>query len=212
MSNTIYECDNALTKEECDMIIELFENNPKLQKPGRTGLGVNKATKDSTDMTIDPKKGENHRRIDNMLYEKLNDKLSEYTQFINKEFEKFDVESAVSSEFRYFYDSGYQIQKTEPGGHYVWHNDFKADTGRYLTFIFYLNDVPPENGGATEFAGGEKIQPKAGKFIMFPATWTGLHRGCILKSGVKYIVTGWYQSYDQEKIDQDNTFHVILPL
>lgn len=212
MFNTLYECDNALTKEECDMIIDFFESNPEHQYTGRTGVGVNKEIKISKDMMIDSQKGENHKRIDNMLYEKLNNKLSEYTQFINKEFEKVGGESAISSEFRYFYDAGYQIQRTDPGGHYIWHNDFKADTARYLTFIYYLNDVPSENGGATEFVSGEKIQPKAGKFIMFPATWTCIHRGCILKSGVKYILTGWYQVYDQDKIDQDNTFHMILPL
>ena len=41
-------------------------------------------------------------------------------------------------------DRGYQIQKYNPGGGYIWHQDFmvNAELGRRMfTFIFYLNDV-----------------------------------------------------------------------
>lgn len=88
-------------------------------------------------------------------------------------------------------DSGYQIQRTLPGDFYTWHTDACAENSkvRQLTYIWYLNDV--HDDGYTEFLNGTRIQPETGKMIIFPATWTYLHRGYPPKSETKYIVTGW---------------------
>ena len=54
----------------------------------------------------------------------------------------------------------------------------------------YLNDV--DDGGQTNFSHyGIKIKPETGKTLIWPAEWTHAHTGEILKSGKKYIVTGW---------------------
>ena len=84
-------------------------------------------------------------------------------------------------------DTGYQIQKTQPGDYYIWHHD--QTTSRLVTFIWYLNDV--KDDGYTEFIDGTRIQPEAGKLIIFPATWDFLHRGVSPKTEIKYICTGW---------------------
>ena len=84
-------------------------------------------------------------------------------------------------------DTGYQIQKTQPGDYYIWHHD--QTTSRLVTFIWYLNDV--KDDGYTEFIDGTRIQPEAGKLIIFPATWDFLHRGVSPKTETKYICTGW---------------------
>jgi len=60
---------------------------------------------------------------------------------------------------------------------------------RVLTFIWYLNDI--EEDGYTEFMDGTKVQPKTGRFCLFPATWEYHHRGYPPKSQTKYICTGW---------------------
>ena len=86
-------------------------------------------------------------------------------------------------------DTGYQIQKTEPGKGYVWHHDGQFDQfkTRELTYILYLNDV---DEGWTQFYNGNQVSPRAGRVIIFPATWTYIHQGYPPKQ-TKYLMTGW---------------------
>ena len=83
------------------------------------------------------------------------------------------------------------MQKTSPGDFYDWHHDWMYHHGgvRTLTYIWYLNTI--KDGGYTEFFNGTKVQPVTGKLLIFPATWTYMHRGFPPKSQSKYIVTGW---------------------
>jgi hypothetical protein len=47
-------------------------------------------------------------------------------------------------------------------------------------------------GGETEFFNGRiKIKPEKGKLLLFPSTWTFMHKGNTPISSNKYIVTGW---------------------
>ena len=85
------------------------------------------------------------------------------------------------------FDTGYQIQRTTPGGFYDWHHD--ACNSRRLTFIWYLNDI--NSGGYTEFIDGTKVRPRTGRLLLFPATTQYRHRGVAPKKDIKYIVTGW---------------------
>ena len=49
-----------------------------------------------------------------------------------------------------------------------------------------------DDGGQTNFSHyGIKIKPETGKTLIWPAEWTHAHTGEVLKSGTKYIVTGW---------------------
>ena len=89
------------------------------------------------------------------------------------------------------FDSGYQVQKYYKNkGHYTWHSDDKITKHdvRYITFIFYLNTV--DDGGETCFCDF-KIKPKEGTLLLFPATWTYIHKGNTPVSDNKYILTGW---------------------
>ena len=62
------------------------------------------------------------------------------------------------------------------------------DECRYLSFMWYLNDVI--DGGETEFTELDfKIQPKAGALIMFPPFWMFPHKGHLLNSGKKYLLS-----------------------
>ena len=61
---------------------------------------------------------------------------------------------------------------------------------RLFAWMTYLNDV--DDGGTTDFDYfGIKIKPEIGKTMIWPAEWTHAHTGSILKSGKKYIITGW---------------------
>jgi len=90
-----------------------------------------------------------------------------------------------------------KLQKTEPGGGYHrWHceNGSFMYRDRVLTWMLYLNDVPYECGGGTDFLHQKlSLQPKKGTMVMWPACYTHMHRGAFLSGdAVKYIATGWF--------------------
>jgi hypothetical protein len=88
-----------------------------------------------------------------------------------------------------------KLQKTPPrGGYHFWHcENFTKDTAtRVLAWMIYLNDIPPGEG-ETEFIWQKRrIQPEAGKCLIWPAAFTHTHRGNPVYSANKYIATGWY--------------------
>lgn len=71
-----------------------------------------------------------------------------------------------------------RIEKICEGGGFEWHMDSRhvRDDRRFLTFVFYLNDVL--EGGETEFLRtGEKVEPRTGRVLLLPPFWTHIHRG-----------------------------------
>jgi hypothetical protein len=88
----------------------------------------------------------------------------------------------------------YKIQKAEPGGGFCsWHCEFNqtVHAKRYLVWMLYLNDV--EQGGKTEFLSGQKIKPKRGRLVLWPAYFTHIHRAAPDLKENKYILTGWFE-------------------
>ena len=87
-----------------------------------------------------------------------------------------------------------KAQITKPGGGYhIWHSEVMgSNLYRLLVYIIYLNDI--DEGGETEFLYYKKrVQPKAGRLVIFPAYFTHAHRGNTnLSENNKYILTGWY--------------------
>ena len=82
---------------------------------------------------------------------------------------------------------------TPPGGGYhVWHDENTGgDYSRVAVWMVYLNDA--FDGGETEFLYYKRrIQPKAGTLLIWPAGLTHAHRGGLVTSGNKYIITGWF--------------------
>ena len=181
----IYVVDGVLTKKFCKKVIKKFEKDDtkKLgcfmgEGPGK--VAYNTDVKTSIDLYIS-----------DLSYWKKEDEVfhSSLTKEYYKYMHRLYKVGLCNKDLTELIDVGYQIQRTEPGGHYTFHHDFDPDTIRYLTFIWYLNDVT--NDGYTEFIDGTRVQPKAGRFLMFPATWTYVHRGYPPKNEVKYICTGW---------------------
>jgi hypothetical protein len=88
-----------------------------------------------------------------------------------------------------------KLQKTPPrGGYHFWHCEhFNQQSGpRVLAWMVYLNDIPPGEG-ETEFIWQKlRIQPEAGKCLIWPTQFTHTHRGNPVYSTDKYIATGWY--------------------
>lgn len=65
----------------------------------------------------------------------------------------------------------------------------KDSSKRFISFLFYLNDV--NEGGETVFFDDNPliVHPKEGRLVMFPPLWTYPHQGNPVFSGVKYIMS-----------------------
>ena len=98
--------------------------------------------------------------------------------------------------------TGCKIQKTLPSeGYHVWHCEYDLnEPRRVLAWSLFLNDV--EEGGELEFLYQRKrYKPRKGDFLIWPATFTHIHRGNPPLSGDKYIATGWYEVLDSYPYD-----------
>ena len=93
------------------------------------------------------------------------------------------------------------LQKTKPTeGYHDWHSESNniACANRTLVWSVYFNDVA--EGGETEFLyQKKKIKSKRGRIIIFPGSFTHLHRGNPPYEA-KYIATGWLASNDETNI------------
>jgi hypothetical protein len=167
---------NSLSPEFCSHIIDKFEKDSRKHQ-GYSNFSINLDIKRSTDLHISNYKDE-WKEEDNILFTSLTEAIKEYVM--------------IHKKLSITHDKGYQIQRTRPGEFYDWHHDFysnSTDGFRVLTYIWYLNDI--QEGGYTEFIDGTRIQPETGKLLLFPATWTYIHRGVTPEKETKYICTGW---------------------
>ena len=187
----IYVKDDVMDKDFCSHLITKFEEDVECQYDGIVSAGLHKDIKDTKDIKITGLKHWNDE--DEKISTVVNESMGKYIRRIEKTFMgSFNIPDIGDSEY---VDRGYQIQKYNPGGGYVWHQDFLFHPNigtRMFTFLFYLNDVDVD--GYTEFGDGTRVRPKAGRVLWFPATWTYVHRGYPPKDGVKYILTGWCYS------------------
>lgn len=93
-----------------------------------------------------------------------------------------------------------KIQRTDKGGGYhIWHTE---QGGRYpnraLVYSLYLNTLPKESCGETEFLYQQlRLSPEENTMVIWPAAYTHAHRGNVVYGDTpKYIVTGWFY-YDE---------------
>ena len=191
----IFCLENTLSKEQCNKIIDKFENDSR-KSQGSTSGGINLDVKNSRDLLISDFANADWKEEDALFFNIINNSVNEYYVHLNKEsnFQNFTTKDLYiyAPHSNHVTDTGYQIQKTESGKGYVWHNDFFHDDikARELTYILYLNNV---DEGWTQFYNGDQISPRAGRVVIFPATWTYVHQG-YPPLQTKYLMTGWIHS------------------
>ena len=183
MDSFIRAYTDVLGKDVLDKIIKRFDEiEQESSHSGEPQFGTKLGRKDSSIMLEDhcsPLSGEIHRAI------------QPYLQTYLSEF-------AGGSELPVV---GYNVkmQKTEPGGGYhVWHceNGNLSDASRLILVMLYLNDI--EEGGETEFLyQSRRVQPKMGRLVFCPTSFTHTHRGNPPLKGNKYMLNGWLQYYHE---------------
>lgn len=90
-----------------------------------------------------------------------------------------------------------KMQRTTPGGGYhIWHGEQGNGTfaNRVLVYMLYLNTLPLESAGETEFLYQKKrYSPIENRMLVWPAAFTHAHRGnTVFGEQSKYIVTGCF--------------------
>jgi prolyl 4-hydroxylase len=168
----------------CDSLISYFESNVDKQVSGSTEKGQNHLIKKSVDITIQPNEIKlPGNEIFQIYFEALFGCYKDYllqwphlTSFANR------VEIG-----------GFNIQRYQAGEHFQQIHSERSSIAtlhRIFAWMTYLNDV--NDGGATLFSHYDlEIQPRKGLTLIWPAEWTHAHKGNIIHSGSKYIVTGW---------------------
>ena len=186
-------CWNLENNKLCNEITSFFERNKNLQKTGVSGQGINLKIKKTTDIYINP---------DNLKKPQFQI-LQKYINELHKCFLDYQNQwTFLKSMLKTVYVPGFNIQKYSPGGHYASVHSERTSLEtlhRLFAWMTYLNDV--DDGGQTNFSHyGIKIKPQTSKTLIWPAEWTHAHTGEVLKSGTKYIVTGWihFPTSDEE--------------
>ena len=169
----------------CNNLIEFFESKKDSHRPGVVGGGIaREMVKKSTDISISPHDLEDESFQDVSIYiEHLKICYLDYLEQWN--FLKSFLPKVHIGQFN--------LQRYDEGDHFgALHSERTSlDTlHRTHAWMTYLNDV--SEGGETEFPMfGLKVKPEMGKTLIWPAEWTHAHLGAIVKTGKKYIITGW---------------------
>tara|TARA_R110000796_G_scaffold22204_1_gene64573 strand:- start:1114 stop:1689 length:576 start_codon:yes stop_codon:yes gene_type:complete len=184
--NFIYVADIMFPDNLCDLTINLFENKLKLfadthfSKNAHSERGDEACFVDDFEMIVG----------DDIANGGLTSDINAHLDIALQEY--VSIFSSISN--MQIRSTRQKIQKTQKsGGYHVWHHEqAHIDvTTRVLTWSIYLNDV--EDGGETEFLyQSQRIKPKKGKILIFPAAFTHTHRGNPPLTGDKYILTGWW--------------------
>jgi len=169
----IHEFSRVLDQQECDTLINAFEDNEKLHerfdndnRPSFTQLNL-------TD-----------NKIEKSLHDVIADRVFKIVDIYRQQY-PYLIKTPGLEQLR--------IKKYNPGGdQFDWHVDvvnYKSAV-RSLAVQIYLNTV--DEGGETVFEvqGNEKvIKPIAGNAFCFPPMWMFPHCGKPTESQPKYILT-----------------------
>jgi prolyl 4-hydroxylase len=168
----------------CDQIISYFELNVSKQKKGHTLSGLNQNIKKSVDIAISPNeiklpKNQVFNSYLNSLFTCHKDYVSQWP-FLAGFLNRVEIGS-------------FNIQRYQAGEHFQQIHCERASIEslhRIFAWMTYLNDV--DEGGTTYFSHYDlEIKPRKGLTLIWPAEWTHAHKGNVLHSGSKYIITGW---------------------
>jgi len=193
----IYEIKNNLPSNLCKAVIKKFESNSDQFRDGVVGEDTtNKSWKDSKEIQLTE-----YPQSWDKLYEKVVYFITKGLIEYKKEFTKFlDKTIGIDGDTNFVkhFSLGtitalhcISIQRIAGGSRYRWHSDYSGHhPSRILTFMWYLNTLEEDEGGKTAFINGRKVRPEEGKLIFFPATWTGIHCGELIKTEYKYIMVG----------------------
>ena len=134
-------CWNLGNDKLCNEIINFFENNKNLQKPGISGMGKDVNIKKTTDITVLPED----------LKKPKFEILKQYVDALHKCFLDYQNQwPFLKSMIKTVYVPSFNIQKYFPGDHFAALHTERSSLPtlhRLFAWMTYLNDV--DDGGQT---------------------------------------------------------------
>lgn len=204
--------DGALTRKECEMIINRFETKDEYRQLDST---KSCSYEDQVKFLKDPSHKCKEVPLENS---KICKEISFDLRDVNDSFYHRMVKTAITRKFhlyqkRYPFIAGgsnscqfhltsiYNLQKYNDGeGYFNLHNEHGTlSPYRMLTWMIYLNDAKCGTWFPTQ---KKTIKPKTGRLVIWPASWTHPHKGVTPNVGKKYILTGWW-NYEPKYEDGD---------
>ena len=187
ITNFIGVYDNYITREECNKAIKIFEEQYKFNNT------INRLAFEGANV-LQKQDQQLFATSENMdiWWERLKPMMLNYDLACNHYVKNTGADQSYDG--GPFFFTSLKLQKTYPTeGYHVWHIEhakgFETEA-RAFVFSIYLNDI--EEGGETEFLHfSKRVQPKAGRIVIWPAGFPYVHRGNPPLSGEKYILTSW---------------------
>ena len=176
--NFIEIYDDALSSENCDKLIDYFNNNPKMK--GVVGGNMVVPSKKKSTELLNSKFS-----LHPFTFQLISSTLQEYTDKYVKKY------IPLQNMDKWGVDDVFTLIKFEgeDGGYKAWHTEHsKSVPYRILVWMFYLNDAQC----GTEFLYHPNVESKKGRLVIWPAGWTHYHKGVTPNKGIKYIMSGWY--------------------
>ncbi len=187
--NHIQIYDNILSKEECNKIIEYFDNSPRKERAVVRGQGKRIALpefKNGSNVTV------RLSNCDKTMHDYLNgyilpaldkgiDRYCEKYPFIDQGLDAWKMEDGFNIQKFDGKEEGYFAQHCEAGGSGV--------SQRILVWMIYLNNA---KSGTRFYYPTRDIKARQGRLVLWPAAWTHPHSGITPNKGEKYLMTGWY--------------------
>tara|TARA_Y100001968_G_scaffold318722_1_gene349311 strand:- start:3114 stop:3716 length:603 start_codon:yes stop_codon:yes gene_type:complete len=169
----------------CDQIIAYYDKHKEREVKGSFGKGnINLEFKNRNDISIAPEE------LNLKEYEIFN----EYFAALFECYKDYNIQWPFLKSIVSNLEIGsFNIGKYNVGQHFNKIHTERSGLGtlhRLLAFMTYLNDV--DHGGSTYFKHYDlDIKPQKALTIIWPAEWTHAHKGNVIYSGSKYIITGW---------------------
>ena len=175
--NFIEIYDDALSSENCDKLIDYFNNSSRSE-----GMVGNHKIKPWKKKSIEL--NDSLFSLHSLPFQLIFSTLTEYT---DRYVEKY---APLSHMGKWGVDDEFTLKKFEgeDEGYKAWHTEHGIlNPYRILVWMFYLNDAQ----SGTEFFHHPNIESKKGRLVIWPSLWTHFHRS-ELNKGIKYIMSGWY--------------------
>jgi hypothetical protein len=203
MDNYILEIPNFISKKLCNEIVSRVKNDSRKNKgpaltysiTGGVEYTVDKYRK-GIEMTtykeyhdIIPIMCKNIYKIYNKYIESLELNFKDYNKDTDDNMHPYLRET--TSRTMVTVDTNFAVHEIEKGRFYKWHHDQEwGKKENFVQVIIYLNTLEEKDGGCTEFINGRKVRPEIGKVLVYPKSWTFLHKGGkVLGDTKKYICT-----------------------
>ena len=176
----IHLVKGAYPKRSCTFLIDFFETNISLAKPGGAGKDKLKNLEITLDINFQNPNPNNYGLEDTLV--------NVLHQYKNK-FPLIDTNIG-----RWHVSPTCQLAKYEPNNFY---ENIHCDVGktcrnRIFAWMIYLNDI--KVGGGTHFVHQNfTTKPISGDLYIWPAGWTHMHVGVNAPHETKYILTGWVE-------------------